>query len=400
MKFSAFGVLLSALLLAGCSGTQKKAEASSPKTPEPLAVQTVAAEARQLDKTLSVTGSLEPDESISVSSEVPGRLTAVYVDFGQDVRKGQVIAELDKQELQLAHERAKASLAQALARLGLDPTQEDVRPETTPAIRQAQAQMEDAKSKFNNASRLIKTGDISEERFTEIQKQYQAREAVYEQARDEARTLLASVQALRAEVKLAQKRLNDATVRAPFDGSVSQKQVSPGQYLKENTPIVTLVKTNPLRLRVEVPETAAGVVKVGTTLQFTTDAAPEARFQAVVRQLNPSLDAKSRTLTAEARMYAADPRLRPGMFVQVQLIISKGENAIVVPKNAIYNVAGLTKMFTVREGRAVEHKISAGQEVDGWVEVPRDQVSAGDQVAISGLAQLVNGTPVKPTPKG
>lgn len=400
MKFSAFGVILSALLLAGCSGGQKKAEAASAKPAEPLAIQTVAAQSRLLDRTLSVTGSLEPDETVSVSSEVAGRVTAIQVDFGQNVRSGQVIAELDKQELSFAVERAKASLAQALARLGLDPGQEEVRPDTTPAIRQAQAQMEDAKSKYDNASRLIKTGDISEERHTEIQKQYQARQAVYEQARDEARTLFASVQALRAEVKLAQKRLNDATVRAPFDGSVSQKLVSPGQYLKENTPIVTLVKTNPLRLRVEVPEAAAGVVKVGTTLNFTTDAATGIQFQAVVRQLNPSLDPKSRTLTAEARMSNADQRLRPGMFVQVNLVIDKSQNAVLVPKDAIYNVAGLTKMFTVRDGKAIEHRIAPGQEVDGWVEVPRDTVNAGDPVAVTGLAQLINGTPVKAAPKG
>ena len=400
MKFTAFGVLLAALFLAGCSGEQEKAEAASTKAPEPLAIQTVAAQSRLLDNTLSVTGSLEPDETVSVSSEVPGRVTAINVDFGQSIRKGQVVAELDRQELSLAHERAKASLAQALARLGLDPSQENARPETTPAIRKAQAQMEDAKSKFDNASRLIRTGDISEERFTEIQKQYQVRQAVYEQARDEARTLLASVQALRAEVKLAQKRLNDATVRAPFDGSVSEKLVSPGQYLKENTPIVTLVKTNPLRLRVDVPEATAGVVKVGTTLHFTTDAAPDSKFAAVVRQLNPSLDSKSRTLTAEARLSAADARLRPGMFVQVQLVIAKGQDAVLVPKDAIYSVAGLTKMFTIRDGRAIEHKIAPGQEVDGWIQVPRDKVSAGDQVAISGLAQLINNMPVKATPKG
>ena len=400
MKYSAIAVLLSALFLAGCSGEEKKAEASSAKPPEPLAIQTVAAQARMLDKALSVTGSLEPDETVSVSSEVPGRVTAINVDFGQNVRKGQVVAELDRQELSFALERSKASLAQALARLGLEPNQENVRPETTPAIRQAQAQMEDAKSKFENASRLIKTGDISEERFTEIQKQYQVRQAVYEQARDEARTLLASVQALRAEVKLAQKRLNDATVRAPFDGSVGEKLVSPGQYLKENTPIVTLVKTNPLRLRVEVPEAGAGVVKAGTTLTFTTDAAPGQQFSAIVRQLNPSLDAKSRTLTAEARLPKSDARLRPGMFVQVQLVVAKGNEAVLVPKSAIYSVAGLTKMFTIHNGRATEHKIAPGQEVEGWVEVPRDQVNAGDQVAVSGLAQLVNGMPVKATPKG
>jgi RND family efflux transporter MFP subunit len=360
----------------------------------------MAAQTRKVDKTISVTGALHADETVSVSSEVPGRVTAVHVDFGQTVRKGQVVAELDKQELALSLERSRAALAQALARLGLNPDQENVRPESTPSIRQAAAQMEDARSKFENASRLVKTGDISQERFTEVQKAYQAREAALEAARDESRTLLASVQALRAEVKLAEKRLSDATVRAPFDGSVSEKLAAPGQYLKENTPILTLVKSSPVRLRVEVPETAAGAVRIGSTLTFTTSAAPGTEFNAVVRQLNPALDAKSRTLMAEARMTSNDSRLRPGMFVQVQMILSRGNEAVFVPKQAVYTVAGLTKMFVVQNGKVLERRVAPGQEVDGWVEVPREAVNPGDQVAVSSLTQLVEGAPVRVTPKG
>lgn len=402
MKIQCAAVFLSVFVLAiaGCGRSEKKAEAASPKPVEAIAIQTVAAQSRLLERTLSVTGSLNPDETVSVSAEVPGRVLAIYADFGQNVRKGQVVAELDKQELNLGVERSKASLAQALARLGLDAEQENVRPETTPAIRQAQAQLEDAKSKYDNAASLVKSGDISQERFTEIQKQYQARQALYEAARDEARTLLAQVQALKTEVSLARKRLNDASVRAPFDGAVGQKMVSSGQYIKENTAILTLIKTTPLRLRMDVPEAAAGTIQVGTMLSFTTDAAPGAQFNAVVRELNPSLDAKSRTLTAEARMTSNDSRLRPGMFVQVQLKLSKGSEGVVVPKRAVYNIAGLNKVFVIQNGKANERRITPGQDLGDWIEVPADAVRPGDSVAVTSLDQLVTGTPVRSTPKG
>jgi RND family efflux transporter MFP subunit len=395
MKARSLLFVILGLALAGCSREQKTAEAASTKPPEPLEIRTATVETRRMDKSISVTGSLHPDETVAVSAEVPGRVSNILVDFGQNVRKGQVIAELDKQELSLAVDRAKASLAQALARLGLDANQEHVRPESTPTIRQAMAQMEDAKSKYENASRLVKTGDISQERFTEIQKTYQSRQAALDAARDEVRTLLASVQGLQAEVKLAQKRLNDATVRAPFDGAVQEKLVSPGAYLKENTPILTLMKTNPVRLRVDLPESAAGSVHVGTTLSFTTDAAPGDTFTAIVRELNPSLDQKSRTLTAEARLARNDSRLRPGMFVQVRLIVQKDAQIVMAPKDAIYTVAGLTKMFVIRDGRAVEQRINPGQELDGWMEVPREAAAPGDKVAVSELNQLVTGTPVR-----
>jgi membrane fusion protein (multidrug efflux system) len=116
--------------------------------------------------------------------------------------------------------------------------------------------------------------------------------------------------------------------------------------------------------------------------------------------LNPSLDAKSRTLTAEARMSQTDARLRPGMFVQVQLVMAKGHEAVLVPKQAVYNVAGLTKLFVIRDGKALERRIAPGQEYEGWMEVPRDQVNPGDQVAVSNLGQLVQGTPVSAKPRG
>jgi RND family efflux transporter MFP subunit len=388
-------LLLTGLMLAGCSKNEKTAEAASTKEPEPLEIRSAVVETRKMDKSISVTGALHPDETVSVSAEVPGRVSSILVDFGQNVRRGQIIAELDKQELNLSLERSKAALAQVLARLGLDASQENVRPESTPSIRQAIAQMEDAKSKYDNASHLVKTGDISQERFTEIEKVYQSRQAALDAARDEARTLIANVQALRAEVKLAQKRLNDATVRAPFDGAVQEKLVSAGAYLKENTPILTLMKANPVRLRVDLPESAAGSVHVGTNLTFRTDAAPGDTFTATVRQLNPSLDQKSRTLTAEARLVRNDSRLRPGTFVQVQLVVQKDAQMTMVPKEAIYTVAGLTKMFVIRDGRAVEQRINPGQESNGWMEVPRDAVRPGERVATSALNQLVTGTPVR-----
>lgn len=395
MKLYYSSWLLALLALSGCSRAGKPAQtAEAAHKPEPVVVRTALAEMRSVDRSIWVTGSLEPDETVSVSAEVPGRVTAVFVDFGQPVRKGQVIAELDKQELGLQVERAKATLAQALARVGLDPNQEEATPDTSAAIRQVWAQAEDARSKFETAQRLVKTGDISQERFNELEKGYLARKAGLDAARDELRTQLASVRGLRADVQLAEKRLRDATVRAPFDAVVSQRLVASGQYLKENTPIVNLVKTSPLRLRLDVPESATGTIRAGTTLAFTTDAVPGVEFHATVRQLNPALDAKSRSLTAEARLNQNDARLRPGQFVQVRLTTARNSEAVVVPKQALHRVAGLTKVFVIRNGKAVELRLIPGQDLGGFVEVPSNVIQPGDKVAVDQLGQLFDGSEV------
>jgi RND family efflux transporter MFP subunit len=386
-------------LLSACSKSDKPkdaVQAAAPK-PETLAVKTAAAATRRVDKTISITGSLNPDETVNVSFEIAGRIAAIHTDFGQTVRKGDVLAELDKQEYQFQLERSKAALTQAYARLGIPAGQENATPESTAAMRQAQAQMDDSRSKFERAARLVKSGDISQERFVELEKAFHAREAAFEMTRDEMRGQLASIQSLRADIKLAQKRLNDTVVRAPFDGAVTQKMVSAGQYIKDNTTVLTLVKTNPMRLLADIPESEAGEIRIGTSLTFTTDAIPDRQFHAVVRQLNPSLDAKSRSLTAEARLTESDARLRPGMFVQVLLVTSRNAEVVVIPTDALYSVAGLTKAFVIRDGRAVEIQIPPGQVYEGWTQVPANTIRAGEMVAVSNLSVLINGSQVTTT---
>lgn len=401
MRFRAVVVLLSALSLwmtglAGCRSRTSPSGVTAASAPaDPLEVKAARAESRRVVRTIAVTGSLAADETVTVSNEVAGRLAQVRVDFGRRVRAGEVIAELDKRELQLQLDRARASLAQALARIGLAPGQEDVVPRTTPAIRQAEAMLEDARTRYESAAKLVKTGDIAADRFVEIEKAYRAREAALDAARHELETALATVRAIKAEVKLAEKRLADATVRAPIDGYVAERMVSPGQYLRENTPIVTLVKPHPLRLRVEIPESAAAAVRVGTELRFSTDAIPGAEFGAVVRELNPVLDPRSRSLVAEARLLAADDRLRPGMFVQVRLVTERAAEVVVVPREAVYSVAGLNKLFLIRDGRAVEKRVRLGTGFEGWVEVRDGALAPGELVAVSRLPDLVDGAAVR-----
>jgi RND family efflux transporter MFP subunit len=394
MTFRRFRCCLIVLpvLIAGCGRKSGPEVQAAAKPAEPPTVKIAAVETRRVEKSISVTGSLMADESVNLSFEVPGTLARVFADFGQSVRAGQVIAELDKRELTLQVERSRSALTQALARIGLSPEQEEANPDSTPAIQQAIAQLEDARFKYESAARLVKSGDISRERYTELEKAFRAREAALQAARDELRTQLASIQGLRAELKLAQKRLSDATLLAPFDGAVNARLVSPGQYIKENTPVITLVKASPLRLRADIPESASGEVRIGTSLSFTTDAAPGGVFHAIVRQLNPSLDPKSRSLTAEARMVEPDTRLKPGMFVQVRLVVARDQEIAVVPKSALYTIAGLTKIFVIRDGQAVELKVQPGQEIGDWVEI--SEIKAGERVAVSNLPALINGLKV------
>lgn len=372
-----------AVIGAGCSKKETVVEAAV----KPIAVKTGTVQQLKVDRSITVTGSLLADEQTSISSEVAGRITTVGADFGSFVSKGQVLIQLDTRELQIAVERSKANLAQALARVGLNPDQADVRPTDSPAIKQARAQYEDAKSKYDRAASLLKTGDVPEERAIEAEKTWRTREAALEAAKDELRTQLANIQSLKAEVRLAEKRLTDGTIRAPFDGMISERQVTSGQFVKENVPMMTLVKTRPLRLRMTIPEDATGLVRIGTPVKFTTDAAPGQSYEAQISRINARLDDKSRTLEVEARVTNPDTRLRPGVFVTVQLTSQQNVLISAVPKQAVATIAGLTKVFLIDNGHAIEKRIPPGEPHGDLIEVPAD-IRPGAIVALNQLDRL------------
>ena len=157
-------LLLGMAALAGCGRGRQEVQAA--KAPDPIAVTVAAAQARTLEKSIAVTGALAADETVTIASEVQGKVVNIWTDFGKTVRKGDVVAEIDRTEYQIQVERTRAALNQALARLGLKPGEESAPPTSTAGMRLAQAQLEDAKFKYESAARLVKTGDVSQERFT------------------------------------------------------------------------------------------------------------------------------------------------------------------------------------------------------------------------------------------
>lgn len=383
------GAAVGCLWFTGCAQPQAKTVAQEQTV---LNVQAARAQERNIARSIFVTGSLLPDETVTITSEVAGRVAKVHVDFGQNVRKGQLLIELDTRELELRLARTRGALSQALARLGLEPNASAVNVRTTPALEQARALLEETRFKFESGKQLVASGDISRERFQELERAIKQQQAGVEAAEYDLRTQLASVQALEAEVKLAEKAVADARQYAPFDGSITDRMVSVGQYMKENTPMMTLVKAWPLRLRLEVPENASAAVKEGRAVRFQTDALPGEVFEATVRELNAQLETRSRTLTAEARVTRADARLRPGMFVRVELVTDPSAPILVVPASSVHTIAGLTKVFVLNNGLAEERKVPPPTyRENGWVDVPASALKAGDLVATSELPALYNG---------
>src|SRR5215471_7168934 len=391
-------LLIGAALLAACANSQAKDEAKNASnlqptaTPTPVDVATAPAVTRNLQRDVEVVGSFAADEEVVVSAQAAGELSQLNVDFGGYVSQGQVIATIDQRDAKLKVEQAEATLKQTVARLGMKEG-EKFDSNQNADVRVAKSQLDWAKMELDRSVKLIEKGDIPRSSYDEKVTNHNLAQARYQAALDSVSQQLAAVEQQKAALALAKKALTDTVVRSPISGAVKEKHASRGSYLTVNGRIVTLVKINPLRLRADIPESSAAAVRTGQTINLTVDAFPNRAFTGRVVRIGPSLDEKTRALTVEAEVANPGNLLRPGMFAKSQLITSAKAPAVMVPRRAVVTAAGLSKVFVIENGKAVERIVKTGAVNGDLIEIV-EGVKDGETVATSNLDKLQSGTAV------
>jgi RND family efflux transporter MFP subunit len=366
--------------------------AAAPATPEAVDVTTAAAISRNLPRGVEAVGSLAADEEVVVSAQIAGELTALSVDFGSYVQQGQVIGQIDRRDAQLKVEQAEAALKQTMARLGMKEG-ERFDPQQNAEVQQAKAQLDWANLEYGRNVKLVENGDVPRAVYDQATTNRNMARARYQAALDAVNQQVALVEQQKAAINLARKSVTDTVVRSPISGAVKEKHVARGAYLAVGNKIVTLVKTSPLRLRADIPESSAAAVRVGQTITLSVDALPDRTFEGRVIRIGPSLSEQTRALTVEAQVANPANQLRPGMFAKTQLITDTNASAVMIPRKAVLSVAGLSKVFVVENGKARERIVKTGEGDGELVEIVSG-VNAGEVVATSNLDKLQEGTVV------
>ena len=223
-------LLLFLACVPSCSSTSstnaRQAEAASP--PAALVVETAKVESRDLQRSIEAVGTLDPNEEVTVSSLVEGTVEKLFADLGDSVRAGQVIAQLDTRELELAIDQQQAALQQELARLGLADANASVDEATTSQVRQAEATFEEAKLRLDRTKRLVEQGVLPMQQLDEQQARYDVAEAAVRSSRETVRNIRATIAARKASLTLAEKKRADAKITAPISGYIKDRPVTPG----------------------------------------------------------------------------------------------------------------------------------------------------------------------------
>lgn len=239
---------------------------------------------------------------------------------------------------------------------------------------------------------------ISQQQLDEAASRYQSTRATYTVALQEVDRLKALLVSSEASERLAEKKLDDSTIRAPYPGAIKTRDVHPGEYLKVQSPVMVLVRTDRLRARLAVPERWAGWVKDGVTIDLHVEAFPGETFQGKISRINPAVAQDSRTFEAEALLVNQEGRLKPGFFVQASIPSEKEEKTIFLPESAVNYRYGVYKVFLLNGDRVTERQIRpAGQTEDehGRRFEVAEGLKPGDRVAVAVSGELHDGAIVQ-----
>ena len=395
-------VALATVLAAGCSKSQSASVLGDAAHPTPVHFYTVAEETAR--RRIQAVGSLYAFEESTLSSQVEGRVAEVLADVGDNVKEGQALITVDPQELQFEVDRQRGLVTQVRAQLGIgpnDPPPSD--PKKIASVQRAEADLFDADHKYGRAQQMYKDNLISQQQLDEAASRFQSTKATYTVALQEVDRLKALLISSEASEKLAEKKLADASIRAPFPGAIKTRNVHPGEYLRVQSPVMVLVRTDRLRARLAVPERWAGWVKDGATVDLHVEAFPGETFQGKISRINPAVAQDSRTFEAEALLLNLGGRLKPGFFLQASIPSEKEEKTIFLPESAVNYRYGVYKVFLLNGNHVSERQIRpAGQTEDarGRRFEVAEGLKPGDRVAVAISGDLHEGSIVREQAEG
>jgi RND family efflux transporter MFP subunit len=218
--------------------------------------------------------------------------------------------------------------------------------------------------------------------------------AAYDVSLNQTRNLMQDVERGRAVLELQRKKLRDTTIYAPQAGHVKERLVNAGQYVRPNTPVFTLVRIDPIRLRIEVPERMVPWVKTGQGTDVSLEAYPDREFHGKIWRISPTVEQSKRTFIVEALIDNPGALLKPGSYAKARIRTDKLDTITLVPALAINYVFGSNKLYVVKDGAIDAREVKVGDRFGSDIEIT-EGVKEGEQVATTQVARLDTGVKVR-----
>ena len=379
------------LLLAGC---HQKLEIAADQ-PVPVRLQTPRHVSQPIS--VAVSGTVEANITALTAFQVGGRVLHVYVEEGQRVSKGQLLADLDPTDYRNGFDAAvgqadAASAQNAKAKAGLRQQE----------LEQARIDFDRWQDEYSRMQYLYEHQSLPANDFKKIEAGYNAARERYDMAQSGTRIedkLAASAQhdAAKAQLAEAKKRLADCQLRAPISGFIGMRQLEVGVTVAPGVPVISVVDLNPVKVKAGIPESEVGKVREGARAEVTIPSLNGQKFDGRVEAIAAASDPVSHTYISKIVVPNPSRVLLAGMVSEARLIGDTQQNSITIPGSAIVrDPRGVTQVFVLAPGqdRVYSKRVEVGAMIDNEVEI-RSGLNGSEQVVVAGQQNVREGSLVK-----
>jgi RND family efflux transporter MFP subunit len=402
------GAALLANFLAGCeqaAPSLAKSTASQPAAEQTVRV--VKPERKTILHPIEQPGfNIEPFQETAVYARVTGYVQKWYVDIGDPVKEGQVLAVLNVPEMVVDLGQKEAAIRQAAAQVE----------QAKAAILTAEAQLRRSQSQYERLKRVGKSGVIDQESVDETRLGFEAAQASVVKAKADETAAEARLEVAKANRDYSQTMLQYTEIRAPYQGVVTRRNISAGDFVQPATNVgarqalFVLSQIDPVRVFVNIPGSDAPWIKDGDPVTLQVQGAGGERLHGTITRNSRSLDPQSRTLHTEIDLPNPDGKLLPGMYVQARIVVQHA-NVWTIPEAAVLTEGNQAICYRVEKGKAIRTPLQIGLDGGGLVEVLKLQktadsplaegqwtpITGNQQIVLSSATPLTNGQPVRAT---
>ncbi len=357
-RISTVLIIISVIFLFSCKGKRSANESSSVvETLFPVSVDRV--EKREIEKTLSFVGNIEPVDKATIVPDISGKLWKIYVDVGERVKKGQILAEIDHRHIDLQLEQAKAG------------------------FEVAKANLEDARKNYLRMEKLYKENAISSQQFEKVKLAYEAAQSQFQQAR--------------AALNLAQYQQDVSIMKAPFDGVIVERLAEEGDVINpmmggfgSRGGVLVLMNFSKIRVDLDVSEKDIFNIKNGQKAYLEVSSIPDKKFKGEVTIVNLAADPMTKTFKVRTEYENPDLLLKPGTFGRVTIVVESKKDVIAIKKEGLVE----DYVFVVENGIAHKRNVRKGIENNTHVEII-EGLKEGETYVVEGVLGLKDGAKVK-----
>jgi RND family efflux transporter MFP subunit len=368
-------IVVAAGLLAGC---QNQKTAVSAAEAAPVRVNVIRIEAQPFHATVPVTGSLVSSSRVDVKAETTGRVVKFPKEEGETVAAGETVAWVDEENSRLAARQAESAVQVAEA-----------------TVARARVAASYGGSELERARNLVKSGGITD-------KDLKAAELAEQDSRAQTSLAVAQLDQAKAALDTARKRLRDTAIRALVAGVIQRKYINAGAYVEPTTAVFALVDNRRLELESQVASSDLGPIRPGQKATFTVNSHPGQTFEGRVIEINPGVDADTRSAKVRIQVSNEGGKLKSGMFAQGEILTGVEARAVIIPASAVYRddrSAKTSYVFVVENGKAARREVRIGRERESSLEIAAG-LQPGDALISEQSIELAEGVRVAPASGG